>query len=59
VYTGRLESYFNGFRIEDVEFLRPETQSDAKSSHAIPSTLGKLIVVIKTKAQLMLTEMQG
>ena len=59
VYTGRLESYFNGFRIENVEFLRPETQSDAKSSHAIPSTLGKLIVVIKTKAQLMLTEMQG
>ena len=56
VYLGRLERYFNGFKIEKGEFLQSEAIFDAKSSHSTPSTLGKLMADIKGKSQAMINE---
>ena len=59
VYTGRLERYFNGFKIEKGEFLQSEAIFDAKSSHSTPSTLGKLMADIKGKSKAMISEIPG
>lgn len=56
VYTGRLERYFNEFKIEKGEFLQSEAIFDAKSSHSTPSTLSKLMADIKGKSQAMISE---